>query len=453
MNRTRVWHLALAACIAALVTGCASHRVAAPVAATPKYPALVQPSVPADLAVTPALRQQYDAEWRRLQSGDLRLASRGLQEILRQMPGFYPAETALGQIAALEGDAKAALAWFTSAVGKNDRYLPALEGRVEAALTVGDDLVTATALEDLLKVDPSREQARSRLGLIRLRIVQGQLAAAGRARSAGRLDEAQTIVERALQVSPSSPILYRELTQIEMARGALAPAEQHARKAVELDPADSESLAALGAVLEAEGKTAEAADVFSRAISIDPRPAWREKRDALRARARVEALPAEYRALPTAPSVTRAQVASAIGIDLEALVNRAPKKATVVVTDVRNSWAAEWILPVTQAGIMDIYPNHTFQPNAGVRRSDLAQIASQLLNIVSAGRPDQLARWRTGRPRLDDVPAGHLAYRAIGLCISAGVMSLDENGKFWPARPASGADGTAVIARIKQLAR
>ena len=442
---TVVWLLVLA--------GCASHRAPAPVATAPRYPSYVQPAVPAELAVTPLARRAYDLGWQRLQAGEIQAARAAFTDVLTQVPGFYPAETALGDVALIERQPKAALDRFTAALGGNARYLPALEGRVAAALALGDDVATATALEQLLAVDPSREEARTRLGLVRLRIVQARLAAAASARAAGRLEEAQALIEQALKISPSSPVLLRELAAIERTRGILMPAEQHARRAVELDNADPESLAVLGGVLEAEGKVVDAEEAYARAVSLDPRPAWREKRDALRARARYEALPAEYRAIPGSATVTRAQVAAAVGIDLQPLLARATRTAALVVTDIRSNWAASWILQVVQAGVMDVYPNHTFQPGAVVRRSDLAQAASQLLTLAAAGRPEEAAKWRAVRPRLDDVPAGHVAYRAIALCVGAGVMRLDEAGRFWPGRPASGADLTALLAQLKPLAR
>jgi tetratricopeptide (TPR) repeat protein len=433
------------------ITACSTHRAAPTIVAAPKYPAYTKPEIPAGLAISPGLRQRYDDGWLRFQSGDLRGAARDFTDILKQSPDFYPAEAALGEAALADRQFKDALDYFTSAVSKNERYLPALDGRVAAALGVGDDPTTASALEQLLKADPSREEARSRLDLIRLRVTQGQLTAASRARAAGRLDEAQAILERALQASPSSPVMLRELAAVETARGALEPAEQHARQAAEVDGSDAETLALLGSVLETRGKTSEAADAYGRAVTIDPRPAWREKRDALKARAAFEALPAEYRGIPEAQTVTRAQVAAMIGIELEALVRRAPHKPAVVLTDVRTHWAAPWILPVTQAGIMYGLPNHTFQPDAVVRRSDLAQIASQLINLIAPSRPDEAARWRAERPRLDDVPAGHVSYRAIALVVAAGVAKPDETNRFWPARAASGADLVTAVARIKQL--
>jgi tetratricopeptide (TPR) repeat protein len=302
-------------------------------------------------------------------------------------------------------------------------------------------------------VDPSRDATRDRLGLIRLRIVQQQLAAAEKARAAGRLDEAQGLIDRALQASPESAVLLRELAIIEVAKGAFDSAEQHARKAVEIDSGDAEVQALLGSVLESESKIADAAVAFDRAFALDPRPAWREKRDALRARAGFEALPAEYRNLPASATVTRAQLAAMIGIELEKVVAQAPRKTTAVVTDVRSHWAASWILPVTQAGLMDVLPNHTFQPNAIVRRSDLAQAVSQTLSVIGAVRSVNIAAWTAARPRLDDVPPGHVSYRAIATALAAGAMKVDDGGRFWPSRPATGAEVVAAVARLKQLAK
>jgi Tfp pilus assembly protein PilF len=444
-------HLIGALTVVVGIAACGGHRPPPAAPATPKYPGYTKPDVPPGLAISPGLRQRYDDAWLRFQAGDLRAANRDLSEILKQAPEFYPADVALGDVALADRDFKDALGYFTSAVSKNDRYLPALEGRVTAALGAGDDLATASAIEQLLKVDPAREDLRTRLDLVRLRVTQSELAAASKARAAGRLDEAQAILERALQASANSPVMLRELAAVEMARGTLEPAEQHARQAMELDSSDAETLALLGGVLEARGKIGEAADAFNRAVTIDPRPAWREKRDALRNRAVLEALPPEYREIPAAPSVTRGQVAAMIGMELDAIVRRAPRRPAVVLTDVRTHWAAPWILSVTQAGLMDGLPNHTFQPNAVVRRSDLAQIVSQLINVIAGSRPDEVTRWRADRPKLDDVPAGHVSYRAIALAMAAGVMKSDDPSRFGPGRPASGADLVAAVARIKQL--
>jgi len=282
--------------------------------------------------------------------------------------------------------------------------------------------------------------------------VESQLEAATRQRAAGRLEDAQHTLERAVATSPANPVLLRELASLELARGILDAADAHAHSAVQIDAGDAESLVVLGAVLDGEGRSRDAADAYAKAIAIDPRPAWKDKRDALEARANYEALPAEYRSIGAAATVTRGQLAAMIGIELKPLIDGAPKRSAVVVTDVRNHWAAPWILPVTQAGVMDPLPNHTFQPNAAVRRVDLAQVCSQLLGLAGAKRPADLAAWRAARPQVPDVPASHASYRAIAAVTTAGVMKPDPDGKFAPTRPVTGADVVAAVARLKALA-
>ena len=56
-----------------------------------------------------------------------------------------------------------------------------------------------------------------------------------------------------------------------------------------------------------------------------------------------------------------------------------PRRRPWVVTDVRGHWAQQWITNVVRAGVMDTQPNYTFQPNARVRRGDLAQTVSRVL--------------------------------------------------------------------------
>src|SRR5438477_11647304 len=137
---------AVAAGLLALMWGAAActHRAPAVVApSAPRYPGVVQPDVPQALSVAPAVRQRFDQAWARFQAGDARAAARDLSDLLKQSPSFYPAEAALGELALVDKDFKSALAYFTSVAEKNDRYLPALEGRVQAALGVGDDGATA----------------------------------------------------------------------------------------------------------------------------------------------------------------------------------------------------------------------------------------------------------------------------------------------------------------------
>jgi hypothetical protein len=119
------------------------------------------------------------------------------------------------------------------------------------------------------------------------------------------------------------------------------------------------------------------------------------------------------------------------------------------MTDVRDHWAAPWILQVVRAGLMEPLPNHTFQPDGRVRRGDFAAIAGRALNALAAARPQE--NTDVPRPDISDVPAGSPAYPAVARVVGAGVLRL-ENGAFEPQRPLTGAELIAGAVRLGTLA-
>lgn len=421
----------------------------------PRYPEVPALEIPVVLTVGPDVRSRHETAWRRFQSGDLRGATRDYQAALAIAPGFYPAETGLAYIAFYEERFDESARWFDAALARNQSYRPALSGRVETALSDRDDLAAIATLELWLTLEepgPTHDDLRGRLDVLRLRAVQAELAAAATAQQAGRFDQAEAALDRARVMSPNSAIVVRELARVESARGAFDEAERHAREAVQLDPGDAEAHAVLGDVLEAHGRFRDAAAAFSRAVGIDDRPEWRARADALMRRAAFAALPDEFRAIPSASAITRGQLAALLGTRLEAPIARAPRRVAVVLTDVRTHWAAAWILPVTRAGLMDALPNHTFQPGAVVRRADLAEVVWRAIQVLGVHRPADLARWREAQPAISDVPRTHLAATAIAAAIASGAMSAADDGRFGPGQPATGAEATAAIARLEQIA-
>ncbi len=332
---------------------------------------------------------------------------------------------------------------------RDNRYQPAWQGLADAQLGAGNATEAVVALERLVALDPKRESARARLELLRFRQVQALMDSSRKERAAGRLDAAQTILEEALSLSPSSALILRELAAVEIERGTLEAAEVHARRAVQVDPNDVETYVVLGTVLEARQQYKEAAAVYAKAATLDP--AYRRKSTELREKADAAAVPAEFRAIPTAPTVTRAELAALIGTRLGRLIEAAPKRVAAVATDVRTHWAAPWILPVTQAGVMEIQPNHTFQPAALVRRDHLAQVVGQLLGLAGGSRAAEVAKWRAARPKFADLSTSHVFYSAAALAVSAGAMTPHAGARFDPTRPATGPEVTAAIARIEQI--
>jgi hypothetical protein len=145
-------------------------------------------------------------------------------------------------------------------------------------------------------------------------------------------------------------------------------------------------------------------------------------------------------------------LAALIGIRLEDLLAGAPPRQ-VVITDVRDHWAAPWITQATEAGVLDPFPNHTFQPDAPVRRGDLATAVSRLVLLATRDDESRREAWTKARPKIVDMSQGHLNYADVAVAVASGVMPLLEGDRFGVTRPVSGAETVDVIGRVQDLVR
>jgi len=417
----------------------------------PRFPDFIFPAAPAELG-TPAAQERHNAGWLWLQAGDLRAAERSFNASLKASPDFYPAQAGLGYVELADNDHEDAAERFALAVRANPRYVPALVGQGDALLALGDREDALASFEAAVAANPDLSALRSRIEVLRFRGLQEDVAEARKAAEAGRLDEARTAYRRALLASPQSPFLLRELASVERRAGDVSAALQHAEQAVELEPADARSLVVLAELYDDQEDFTRAVETYEAALAIESDPAIAERVDRLRERLRLAALPEEFQQIPFSPAVTRAQLASLFGVHLEDLFARASRPEAVVITDTRNNWASTWILQVAQAGVMEVYANHTFQPAATVRRADLARAASRVLGLIAAADPGLGARWRNPDRRFPDVSRGHLVYPAASVAVEAGVMQPLEGGTFGLARPVTGAEAVAAVKKLQELA-
>jgi hypothetical protein len=171
----------------------------------------------------------------------------------------------------------------------------------------------------------------------------------------------------------------------------------------------------------------------------------------VRAKTALARLPAEYRAIDEAVQITRADLAALIGVRLGSLISSGRRGDAALITDVRTSWAAVWIMSVARAGVMEPFANHAFQPRTVVRRSDLAQAVARLLARVAQQNPARAKAWDGARLKFSDLSVSHLAYPAASVAVASGVMKAPDNS-FQPSKAVTGAEAIEAIDRIQALA-
>jgi tetratricopeptide (TPR) repeat protein len=445
--------LAAAALGLVLLAGCGAKPVTAPTVppGAPHFPDYVFPAVPS--AMGGPVATEHAAAWDVLQSGDAKAADRQFTVILKASPAFYPAETGLGYAALARHDASSAVSHFDKALAANAAYAPALAGKGDALVAQGRTDVALEAYQAALAADASLTTLGPRIDALKFRSAQDVVANARKAADAGRFDEARRGYQSAIAASPESAFLHRELAGVERRAGDSAAAIAEAQQAVKLDPSDTRALTMIAEIYEGSQQWSQAADAYTAVNAVEPSDAVASKIDSMRQKAALEAMPAEYRAIDGAATVTRAQLAAMLGVHLEELLRRARGSNAVLTTDTRTNWAGPWIMAVTRAGVMEAFPNHTFQPNTIVRRADLASAASHVLTLVGAEKPKLAAKWRDPRPHFSDLAPSHLSYPAAARSVSAGVMDLLEGETFQLTRPVTGAEALDTVAKLEALAK
>lgn len=434
---------------ALLAAGCVSRTAVAP---SPVYPAYLLPAVPDEFADSADARRHEEA-WAIFQTGNLRGAERRFQALLESSPAFYPAEAGLGWLDLARGDSMRAAVHFDRAVEAASTYAPAWVGRGESMLALDAPEEALRSFEEALAADADLPGVARTVDELRFTVVSEQIARARASAAAGRLDEARAAYERVMAASPDSAFLHVELGRVELERGYRDRALEHARAAMELDPADAAAFVLEGEAHEAAADLDAAVAALDRAYRLDPAEAIARRLDRLRDRRRQAALPPEILAIASNPAITRGELAALIGVRFPDLLPEAAAGRTVIITDTRDHWGYAWILEVTRAGVMDVDAGHRFDPARTVRRGELAEVVDAMLDLFAVVNPAAASRWDGRGQKFSDMRPGHLNHPAAARAVASGVLGVLDGGAFQPARAVDGREAAQAVDRLAVLAR
>lgn len=437
---------ALLAAVVALA-GCAPKAV--PTAAgPPKFPDFVNPTTAAGLP--PRLAETLTGGWTQLQAGNVSAADRAFSRVLKDAPSSPHVLAALGYAALARNDADRAVARFEAASRTDPPFAPALAGKGEALLQLNRPAEALESFEAALSADKALPLS-TRIATLRFRVLEGAIAEARRQAASGDLEAARLSYAAALEASPDSAVLFRELAAVERKAGRAAEADAHLGRAIELDPSDRASRVLLGQTREEMGDFDGAIAAYEAALRIEPSKEVEAALARVRERADLAKLPEQYQSLAARPEASRADLAATIAIRIPGVLARAPAQPTPVLTDIRGSWARPWILAAVRAGVLDAYPNHTFQPATAIRRADLADAASRVLALLSQQGDRRASEWQSATRPFSDLTPDHPAYRSASTAVAAGVLD-PVDGAFRPTALVAGRELVDAVARLQRLA-
>jgi tetratricopeptide (TPR) repeat protein len=372
--------------------------------------------------------------WRQVLTGDTTGATRAFRRVLTARPGLLPAETGLAFARLRAGSFAEAGSGFEGALARRPDYLPALMGAAAAAVKMGRLDRALDLYRRAAAAEPSDSRVRRRLAEVKLRVTESRVAAAKKALDEGETARAIEAYRAALDAAPEVAGLRLALADLLLSEGA----SQEAALVLAADPGgDRQARLRLAEIQSGMGEYRHALETLDAVLARDPRdPEARVRAREAREALTLSELPEEYRRIPVASRLSRAELAALLCLNLPAL-NRLPPGEPRVAVDISGSWARNYIARVLALDLMEVLPNHTFQPGLAVRRGELARAASKALELVGA-------RVRPGAPPADMAPA-NAAYEAVVRVVGAGLMELNAEGGFEPGRLVTGREGLDVV--------
>jgi tetratricopeptide (TPR) repeat protein len=427
-----------------------------PVVTAPRFPEFVKPALSSLSAGSePALR--HERVWAFLQAGDLSGADKEIAAALKGAksapadPGSTVLDADAAYLALARKDAQTALTRFDRVLARQPTDVSILVGRGLALEALNRNTEALEQFRSALARDPSLGDIARRVEVLRFRGLERTLSDARQAAQSGRTDDAIAAYRSAIEQSPDSAFLYRELADIERQRGQSDDALSHYRQAVAMDAGDAASSARIAELLEASGDFEGALRAYDAALAVGPDEQLEARRTACLAKMELARLPAQYRAIDASPQATRGDLAALIGVRLAPWLQRLDQRDAGIITDIRTHWAERWILDVARVGVMDPFANHAFEPAGIVSRADLAQVASRILGRTTDLPRPVVAAWQDARLTFPDVPTSHTAYAAVSTAVAAGVLTRSSEGRFEPSRTVTGGEAAAAVDRLRAL--
>ena len=397
-----------------------------------------------NITATPEYKKAYQEFLR----GDQQKARQGLFEITRTSPDYFPAYLALAYSYLSENNTEYAESYTRKALEVQPDYALGhfvLSNLLESRQEYADAM---TELIEVERIDPQFPNLGQAKNVLKLKATE-QYLDTGRKLADTDPEKALRYLKAAHDMAPEVAQIPMDIAQILIKQNNCGEAVKYLAIAAEKSPDDLEVKTQLAECLFVLGEYREVRNIYEQLLLQAPgHPEYQSRLEEVKRKLFLDSLPAEYQSIPNTSEITRAQMAAYLVIQLD-ILNRFRSDSQQIVVDIINTWAQSYIQKVVSLGIMDVYPNRTFQPNQPTSKLELAKAASRILEIVEVSGQGKFP----ADPQLvvPDIPPGHLYYGLVAKPLSARVISLDADGRFHSSRRISGAELISAVNHLKAL--
>ncbi len=416
----------------------------------PPPPNLYIENLPSSDVSDLTLQERLTAEeaWNNIKRGNTDKAIKLISELGESNPFYY---TGLGYAYYVLLDIPRAENYFKAAISDHPGQALAYLGLGQIYQETGRDDLAFTAYREVLKNDPENQWAKARYDAIQQMKTQDALQQGRSLISSGDSDAGKTAYLRALYYSPQSQEAHLALAEAYSRESDTTSALVHLKAALEMEPDNIEYLEAYAEALFQSGDNGQSMEIYEQILGKDPdNKAALQRMEVIKNRLGIFELPSQYNSIQATDSVTKEQMSALVGVKFKDVLDNPQKKPPIII-DISTSWASRYILDTASLGLLDVYPNHTFQPNKILTRAEMAETLHRLIRQLEKQGYRFIQQIPPERIQIDDVSADNFYYRPIVMMISYDLMSLEGGRRFNSDRSVSGTDAIRYLNLILAL--
>jgi tetratricopeptide (TPR) repeat protein len=389
--------------------------------------------------------------WQLFQKGNLEEATYVNRNALThniKVPALWIME---GYINLAKGNTEKAKSNFSTAHELKPDYPTALNGLALIAFLNKDYPAAYELYKKLAVAYPDFPSAKIKSDIATLKVIDYYKSKAESAVQQTKYKDAIEYYKRAIVISPTIWELHQNLGLIYLTINDYDNALVYLQLANNLNPGSKKIKTLLAELLFKTGKFNQALEYYRDLALNEPQNAlWISRTRDCQRMIDFSRLPVEFKNAEKGDRITRAVFAAYLVFKIP-ILSRVPSKNNIILTDISNHWAKDFIITVTNLNLMEESSNHTFEPQSYVKRSDLAFSLNKLLDLAQELNPEI----RLGDPELsieiNDILTEYSKYKSIRRVVSLGFMELNDKLQFKPENVISGEELTKAINKIALL--
>jgi len=439
--RQRIFTI-LVVLISLLCWSCATYQ--------PPPPSLYTGDLPQSIVTDLSLDERILVEdaWKSIKVGNTNNAQKIIERLGSGSSFYY---VGMGYVAYLLDDFQTAEKYFKASLS----YYPDVELAHFGLAQIYEDFNKVdnafSEYREILKKDPDDPWAKPRYEKIKDEKTEEALTEAKTFISAGNRESSKESYLRALYYSPGSAEAHLALGEIYRDEGNFQNALLHLKAASDAKPQDIDVRKVYADTLFQAGDLKNSLGIYEDLLERDPGDQEiRDRLETIKNRLGIFELPSQYNDIQFTESVTKEDTAALLSVKFKDILEEQRGKPPIII-DISTSWASRFILHIASLGILDVYPNHTFQPKKVITRAEMAEILFRLIEHLKRQGYSFIQQIPPSRIQISDVSPSNYYYRPIILLISYDIMTLSQDRSFYPDQAVSGREAIRLLDLILAL--